>query len=139
MSNEKLPIAFSAMADMNVNKEAIFFTYELSQLLSNKINISDYGEKLKEICLIFMAMDPSTHSFRPDKKLWSWKYGVFGMYVNVPDYDEYCKIKNNLYAKKIIIKMYLESIKKYLWKRKDFDAPRFYTDVEKILKPILNS
>lgn len=97
------------------------------------------ADKLKEICMTFMAMDPKTHSFRPDKKFWRWKSGAFDMYVNVPDYEEYCKITEKEVAKKIISKMFLESIKKYLWKRKDFDAPRFYIDVEKVLNPILGS
>ncbi len=139
IDDKKLPLGFSAMTDSGVNDKAIYFTYELSQLLSNRLGISNYGSKLKEICLIFMAINPKTHSFRSDKKLWQWKSGVFGMFVNVPDYEEYCRITEKEVAQKIISKMFLESIKKYLWKRKDFDAPKFYTDVEKVLKPILNS
>ncbi len=67
------------------------------------------------------------------------EYGRFDMYVNVPNYEEYCKITEKEVAQKIISKMFLDSIKKYLWKRKDFDDPRFYTDVENVLKPILDS
>ncbi len=137
--DEKIPLGFSAMVDMGVKDEVVFFTYELGQFLSGNLNISDYGSKLKEIFLIFMAMDPTTHSFRPDKKFWRWKSGAFDMYVNVPDYKEFCKITKKEEARKVIIKMFLESIKKYLWKRKDFDAPKFYTDVERVLKSILDS
>jgi hypothetical protein len=136
-SSKNITIGFSAMVDMGVDDKAVFITHELGLLLSNNLNISDYGEKLKETCMIFMAMDPATHSFRQDKKLWSWKHGVFGMYVNVPDYEEYCKITTKAEAKKVISKMFLESIKKYLWKRKDFDAPKFYDDVERVLKPVM--
>ncbi len=138
-NSKNITIGFSAMVDMGVNDEAVFFTHEMSLLLSNNLSISDYSSKQKEVCMIFMAMDPDTHSFRPDKKFWRWKSGAFDMYVNVPNYKEYCKITKEEKARKIIAEMFLESIKKYLWKRKDFDAPRFYIDVEKVLNPILGS
>ncbi len=137
VGNEKLDLGFSTMYDMKVKRSNVNFSNEYSKFLDKNLQIKKYGNKIKEICLIFMAMDPATYSFRPDKKFWRWKSGVFDMYVNVPDYETFCNATHDE-AKKIIAKLYLTSIKKYLWKRKDFDAPKFYKDVKEVFKPILD-
>ena len=129
-------LVFSSMSDEKVNFSILHQDRYLEDILNKSVKIDSYSEKIEEIGLIYMAMDPTTHSFRPDRKFWRWKSGVFDMYVNVPDYEKYCQA-TEAEAKKIIAQLYLDSIKKYLWKRKDFDAKQFYSDVKEVFKPIL--
>ncbi len=138
ITHKNTPFGFSPMYDMDVKRSNVDFSNEYSIFFEKKLQIADYTDKLKEICLIYMAIDPTSHSYRPNRKFWRWKSGIFDMYVNVPDYQKYCNATRKE-AKKIIAELFLESIKKYLWKRKDFDAPKFYTDVERVLKSILDS
>ncbi len=126
------------MSDWNVDDTLVETDRNIVEIINKSLSINSYTKKMSRINLVFMAMDPTTHSFRPDRKFWRWKSGSFDMYVNVPDYEKFCNATHKE-AKKIIAKLYLASIKKYLWKRKDFDAPKFYKDVKEVFKPILNS
>ena len=131
MVNTQLKLGISAMIDMNVSEKNINFTYEMSNYLSENIDISIYGTKFQQIGLIFMAMNPTTPSFRPDKKINRWKHKVFDMYINVPDYEKF-RTATKTEARKIIAELYLTGIKKYLSKQKDFNHKLFYKDVKKL-------
>ncbi len=126
------------MSDEEIDFSILHQDRYLENILNKNLIINNYTGKIKEIGLIYMAMNPQKPSLRPDRKFWRWKSGSFDMYVNVPDYEKFCNATHKE-AKKIIAKLYLASIKKYLWKRKDFDAPKFYKDVKEVFKPILNS
>ncbi len=131
-------IVFSSMSDDKIDFKLLNQDKYLESILNENLNIDNYSKKINRIILIYMAMNPETPPLRPDKKFWRWKSGSFDMYVNVPDFQKYCNATHKE-AQKIIAELFLYSIKKYLWKRKDFDAPKFYTDVEKVFKPILDA
>ncbi len=135
---KKQGFVISSMLDIKTNKYLLVISSSFYNLLNINLHISNYTNQQKEIGFIFMAMNPQKPALRPDRKFWRWKSGSFDMYVNVPDYEKFCNATHKE-AKKIIAKLYLASIKKYLWKRKDFDAPKFYKDVKEVFKPILNS
>ncbi len=128
---------FSSMSDKEVAYSLLHQDRYLQEILNKNLLMENYTKKIKEIGLIYMAMDPQKPNLREDRKFWRWKSGFFDMYVNVPDFKKYCNATHKE-AQQIIAELFLYSIKKYLWKRKDFDAPKFYTDVEKVFKPILS-
>ena len=119
------------MLDMKSKKHVLHISQEFDLLFEKKIQISNFSKKIKQIALIFMAINPKTHSFRPDKKFWRWKDGNFDMYLNVPDYEKFCNADKKK-AKVIIAELYLTGIKKYLSKQKDFNHELFYKDVKNL-------
>jgi len=126
----KPSICVSSMIDMNVPVEYQFISQHIVDHLW-KLKLIGYSEKIKQICLIFMALDPTTYSFRQDKHFWRWKRGVFDMYMNVPDYTAFCNA-TPLQAKQTVAQLYLKGIKTYLAKRKDIDHQKLYNDVKQV-------
>ncbi len=137
METDNHKFIFSSMSDEQIDFSLLSQDNHLRELLNKNLDIEDYTQKIKRVGLIYMAMDPKISNVRENRKFWRWKSRFFDMYVNVPDYWIYCNATHKE-AQKIIAELFLYSIKKYLWKRKDFDAPKFYTDVEKVFKPILS-
>ncbi len=127
----KKDIVFSSMVDMNTQKHVLHISNEFDLIFDKKIKVSNFNNKIKQIALIFMAINPKTHSFRPDKKFWRWKAGNFDMYLNVPNYQFFCTATKTE-ARKIIAELYLTGIKKYLSKQKDFNHELFYKDVKEL-------
>ena len=80
-----------------------------------------------------MAINPETHSFRPDKIINRRKNPIIELYMNVPDYEKF-RSATKLEARKIIAKLYLSGIKKYLSKQKDFKYELFYNDVKELFE-----
>ncbi len=126
----------SNMSDMKPPRVNVFAGTDLTELLNQKLKMSDYSEKIKEVGLIFMSIDPDTHSFRPDKKIWRWKSQVFDMYINVPDYNVFCtaSVKE---AEQIINKLFISGIDIYLSKRNDIDYKKLRNDVEMVFQAIV--
>ena len=123
----------SSMTDWHVNDTLIETDRELVSILNQSLQINGYTKKITRVNLVFMVMNPSTHSFRPDKKFWRWKAGHFDMYMNVPDYDKF-RTATKPEARKIIAELYLTGIKKYLSKQKDFNHELFYKDVKELFQ-----
>ena len=121
----------SSMTDMAVNIETVGDTNLINYLLNDNLALSKYTEKIREMGLIFMALDPTTHSFRPDRIFWRWKRGIFDMYMNVPDYQAFCNA-TPLEAKITIAQLYLKGIKTYLAQRNDIDHEKLYQDMKKL-------
>ena len=119
----------SSMTDINNNKDVVYKAMNIDQILQQNLKLSNYTDKIKTIILVFMAINPESGSFRPDKKFWRWKNGDFDMYVNVPDYKKFCD-STDKEARNMIAKLYLSSIETYLSKRKDINYKQLYTDVK---------
>ena len=130
MNRQQIEFGFSGMNDENISKMPVLICSEFTNYFY-KFNISDYSNNYKELCFIHMAIDPNTHSFRPDKKILRRKQNRFDMYLNVPDYKKF-RTATKPEACKIIAKLYLVGIKKYLSKEKDFNHELFYKDVKKL-------
>ncbi len=131
MKRVKNGFVISCMSDMKPPRNNIYTSTDLSKILNQKLKISNYSEKIKELGLIFMSIDPETHSFRPDKKIWRWKSQVFDMYINVPDYNKFCKATPEE-AQQIIKELFISGIEKYLTKRKDIDYKKLSEDIKKV-------
>lgn len=134
-ANMKNGFVISSMSDMSVNHDNLISTNALVDALNQKLKISNYSDKVQEVGLIFMAIDPSSHSFRPDKKIWRWKSSVFDTYINVPDYEVFCKA-TEIEAQQIVGNMFLQGIKTHLSKRTDIDHKRLYADVKQVFEKI---
>ena len=132
MNRQQIKFGFSGMNDENISKAPVFICSELTNYFY-EFNISDYSTNYKELCFIHMAIDPSTYSFRPDKKILRRKQNRFDMYMNVPDYDKF-RTATKPEARKIIAELYLTGIKKYLSKQKDFKHELFYKDVKELFE-----
>jgi len=124
-------VGVSSMTDMYVKDYTKFLSWYFMEIFGN-IDIRNYSSSISNICLIFMAMKPDTFSFRPDKNIWRRKTHTFDMYVNVPDYEAFCNASETQ-ARQIIANLFLQSIEKYLSKRKDIDFRRLYDDVKSCL------
>ncbi len=133
INSPKSKFVLSSMSDENVDLSLIEQDRAINKILNKDILLDSYTSKHKQICLTFMAMDPTTSSFRPDKKFWRWKAGNFDMYMNVPDYNKF-RTATKQEAKKIIAELYLSGIKKYLSKQKDFKYELFYKDVKQLFE-----
>ena len=119
----------SSMADTNPKRECVVSAMDVDKILQLNLKLSNYSDKINTIILNFMAIDPESGQFRPDKKNWRWKSQDFAMYANVPDYKKFCE-SNKTEARKIIAELYIKSIETYLSKRKDIDYVRLYADVK---------
>ena len=137
MEREKNGFVISCMIDNKPPKANVFASTDLTELLNKNLKISKYSNKVKEIGLIFMAINPDTHSYRPDRKFWRWKRGIFDMYINVDDYQIFCKTTPND-ARKTVAQLYLTGIETYLSKRKDIDHKKLYEDVKRVFVEKLN-
>ncbi len=133
INSKKSNFVFSSMTDNRVEKDILSICWDLSQISNKESKISKYTDKFQQIALTFMAINPQTHSFRPDKKFWRWKAKNFDMYMNVPDYEAFCKADKNG-AKKIVAELYLKAIEKYLSKQKDFKHKLFYKDTKELFE-----
>ena len=133
IGTSKFNFVFSAMTDMNIKSYTPYICGELDKLFINNLLMKNYTKSQTELALIFMAIAPSTHSFRPDRKFNRRKFKSFDMYMNVPDYDKF-RTATKPEAKKIIAELYLTGIKKYLSKQKDFNHELFYKDVKELFQ-----
>ena len=133
MIQNKNKLFFSSMSDEKISQTILSQDLYLEKILNNTINLNNYTNKFDRVGLIFMAIDPTTKSFRPDKKFNRWKQKVFDMYINVPDYDKF-RTATKTEAQRIIVELYLSGIKKYLSKQKDFKHELFYKDVKELFE-----
>ena len=124
--------SFTKMYDMNINKDIIYEDEFISTSVNKVINLKKYSESILNYLFIFMAINPATSSFRPDKKIMRRKTKRLDLYINV-DYEKF-RTATKLEARKIIAELYLTGIKKYLSKQKDFNHELFYTDVKELFE-----
>jgi len=131
----------SSMSDMNVPSKNIDTDIELKKLINDNLNIINYSTKIKELYMTYMVIDPKTKSFRADKKFWHWKTGLFDFFINVPDYEAFCKA-TEIEARSIIAQLFLKGINTYLSIRNDINHKQLLTDTinlfvnEAIITPI---
>ena len=125
--------ATTSMSDWKIDRENFHSDQKISDILNHFLNINKYTNLLKQILFITMAIDPSTKSFRPDKKIMRRKFQTLELYMNVPDYEKF-STATKLEARKIIAELYLSGIKKYLSKQKDFKYELFYNDVKELFE-----
>jgi len=126
ISNYKFVI--SSMSDMDVPSRNVNTDVSLQAMVNENININNYTSKISELYMTYMAIDPKTRSFRPDKKFWRWKNGEFEFFINVPDYEAFCKATENE-ARTIIALLFLKGIDRFLSKRKDINTKQLLADL----------
>jgi len=118
----------SSMSDMDVPSRNVNTDVSLQALVNENLTLDNYSVKISELCMIYMAIDPKTHSFRPDKKFWHWKEGIFRFFINVPDYEAFCKATESE-ARSIIALLFLKGIDRFLSKRKDINTKQLRGDL----------
>ena len=121
------------MYDMGISNDITYEDLPLLKIINENMNINKYSNKTKKFSFIYMAINPDTRSFRPDKKIMRRANPILQLFMNVPDYDKFRK-STKTEARKIIAKLYLTGIKKYLSKQKDFNDELFYNDVKKVFE-----
>jgi len=128
MNISDIKFVISSMSDMGATDKIINYSIDLRTIINKHLNLRNYSEKIIEICMVFMAIDPKTHSFRPDKKFWHWKSGLFEFYINVPDYEAFCKATESE-ARTVIALLFLKGIDRFLSKRKDINTKQLRADL----------
>ena len=125
--------ATTSMSDWKIDIKQFHSDQEISDILNNCLNLKVYTNLFKQILFISMAITPETKSFRLDKKIMRRKFQTIELYINVPDYNKF-RTATKPEARKIIAKLYLSGIKKYLSKQKNFKHELFYKDVKELFE-----
>jgi len=118
----------SSMIDMRVPIVNTHADAYFDEIINNYLDLKKYSDKITEINMVYMAINPKTYSFRPDKKFWHWKSGLFEFFINVPDYEAFCKATESE-ARSIIALLFLKGIDRYLSKRKDINCTQLLADL----------
>jgi len=108
----------------------LVFNTDIRIPINKELTIEKYSNVVKEFCLIYMALPPGKAIQRADKLRFSRKYKMLDLFVNM-DIARLEKATQQE-ALQMMCELYLESIEKYLTKRKDFDAKRYYQDVKEV-------
>jgi len=98
--------------------------------LNLELTIEKYTNTLKRLVLIFIAINPNKGLQRADKARYLRKEKKLQLFVNLD--RERLEKATQQEALQMMCELYLESIEKYLTKRKDFDAKRYYHDVKEV-------
>jgi len=127
----------TSISDHAVNLENIFTCNDVENLLNQNLTIDHYSEKIQQLFFISVATEPGKGIPRPDGMSYHWKHKTLKLIQNL-NYDSFRKASKDE-ALHMMADLYLSSIDTYISKRKDFDAKRFYNDVDKLFEPILKS
>jgi len=105
------------------------FDKKFMGILSN-LHIQNYAD-LNGITTILVALAPISF---PEKErlLFRRKIQEIEIYINL-DYEKLL-VSTETETLQLIAQTYLLAIDRFLMKRKDFDAKKFYTDVEKLFR-----
>ena len=122
-------IGFSTLISEDYEKKVVddvLIEVELNQSLS----LNNYTQDFSEVVFTYMAVNPQIGVERKDKIRYSRKEKALELFVNLD--RERLEKATQQEALQMMCELYLESIEKYLTKRKDFDAKRYYQDVKEV-------
>jgi len=95
-----------------------------------KLQIENYASCL-QLTVFLIALSPESFK-REEKLLFRKKIQEIEIYINL-DYEKLL-VSTETETLQLIAQTYLLAIERFLMKRKDFDAKKFYTDVEKLFR-----
>jgi hypothetical protein len=107
-----------------------FGTNALEDLLNEKIELSQYGDAIKELRFITIAVEPS-NTLHPDEHKFSTRYRRLTIWRNI-NFEEALAADENTFLQMVAAKM-LDTIAEFpSFGIRNFDNERFQKDVEKI-------
>jgi len=122
-------IGFSQLTSPDFT-EKLLYNFEFEDILNQVLAIHNYTQDFSEVVFTYMAVNPQIGVERKDKIRYSRKEKALELFVNLD--RERLEKATQQEALQMMCELYLESIEKYLTKRKDFDAKRYYQDVKEV-------
>ena len=123
-------ISLSYFSEKNLTNKLIQEHQKIYPLL-DLLDCKNYSATVEHFIVILVAFSPQTFPEK-DKLFFRRSKNEIEIRINV-DYEKLL-VSTETETLQLIAQTYLAAIDRFLMKRKDFDAKKFYTDVEKLFR-----
>ncbi len=129
---KKSDFIISTIADDGANNN-INLTLEIKALLNKQLVLSNYvNDNINHFTVTYIILASNSDGVNwLEGKRFKRKEKNFTLSIKLADYEQFCNAEK-ITAKKIIAEQFLNAVQLHLPKEKDFDFPKFYTDLSEL-------